>query len=156
MGVFQASMLEAMKSLREKMQSMKKASTSTSKAGHSKQPHPIIHPNPWTSDHSDGQPMETDFCGPSLPPRFTQSVNSDHGSRHSYLQSEHTDPKSEHSEQPQRVCFSRAKKHSDKKKHKEKRMISPLFLLKNMLSLNRVLLSKTKNRITQTQSFTGM
>ena len=54
MGVFQASMLEAMESLREEMQSMKKASkaevdktsTSTSKAGPSKQSDPIIHPNP--------------------------------------------------------------------------------------------------------------
>ena len=33
-----------------------KTSTSTSKAGPSKQPDPIIHPNPRTSDHSDAQP----------------------------------------------------------------------------------------------------
>ena len=126
MGVFQASMLEAMKSLREEMQSMKKASeaevdktsTSTSKAGPSNQSDLIIHPNPRASDHSDAQPMETDFYGPSLPPRFKQSVQSDHGSKHSDLQSEHSDPQSEHSEQPQRVCSSKAKKHSDKKKHK--------------------------------------
>ena len=130
MGVFQVSMLEAIKSLREEMQSMKKASkvevdktsASTSKAGPSKQSvelsDPNIHLNPWTSDHSDAQPMETDFCGPSLPPRFTQSVQFDHGSKHSDLQSEHSDPQSEHSEQPQRVCSSKAKKHSDKKKHK--------------------------------------
>ena len=119
MGVFQASMLEAMKSLREEMQSMKKASeaevvktsASTSKAGPSTQPDSIMHLNTWTSDHSDAQPMETDFCGPSLPLRFTQSVQSDHGSKHS-------DPQSEHSEQSQRVCSSKAKKHSDKKKHK--------------------------------------
>ena len=32
-------------------------------------------------------------------------------------QSKHSDPQSEHSEQPQRVCSSRAKKHSDKEKH---------------------------------------
>ena len=62
--------------------------------------------------------MYTDFCGPSLPPRFTQSVQSDHGSNHSDLQSDHSDPQSEHSEQPERVCSSTAKKHSDKKKHK--------------------------------------
>ena len=61
----QADLLEAMKSLREEMQSMKKASeaevdktsASTSKAGLSKQSvelsDPIIQPNPWTSDHSD-------------------------------------------------------------------------------------------------------
>ena len=125
MGVFQVSMLEAMKSLREQMQSMKKASeaevdktsASTSKAGPSKQSDPIIHPNPRASNHSDAQPMKTDFCGPSLPQQFTQSVQSDHGSGHSDLQSEHSDPQSEHLEQPQRVCSSRAKKHSDKKKH---------------------------------------
>ena len=95
-----------------------KTSASTSKAGPSTQPDPIIHPNPRTSDHSDAQPMEIDFCGPSLPPRFTQSVKSDHGSKHWDLQSEHSDPQSKHSEQPQRVCSSIAKKHSDKKKHK--------------------------------------
>ena len=64
------------------MQSMKKASetevdktsASTSKAGHSKQSveftDPNIQLNPRTSDHSDAQLMETDFCGSSLPPRF--------------------------------------------------------------------------------------
>ena len=51
--------------------------------------------------------MDTDLYGPSLPPRFTHSAQSDH-----------SDPHSEHSEQPKRVCSSRAKKHSDKKKHK--------------------------------------
>ena len=64
MGVFQASMLEAMESLREEMQSMKKAH----------------EPNPRTSDHSNAQPMETDICGPSLAPQFGQSVQSKHGS----------------------------------------------------------------------------
>ena len=82
-----------------------KTSTSTSKAGPSKQSDPIIHPNPQTSDHSDAQAMEMDSYGPSLPPWFTQTVQSDHGSKRSDLQ-------------PQRVCSSRAKKHLDKKKHK--------------------------------------
>ena len=116
-------MLEAMKSPREEMQSMKKASqaevektySSTSKAGPSKQSvelsDPNIYPNPHTSDHLDAQPMETDFCGPSLPSQFSQGVLSNHGSKHSDLQSEH-------SKQPQRVCSSKAKKHLDKKKHK--------------------------------------
>ena len=113
MGLFQVSMLEAIKSLREEMQSIKKASeaevdktsTSTSKAGPSKQSDPNIYPNPRTSDHSDAQPMETDFCGPSLPPRFGQSVQSDHGSKHSDLHSEHSDPQSKHLEQPKGVFF---------------------------------------------------
>ena len=83
MGIFQASMLEAMKS-REEMQSMKKASevevdkssASLSKAGPSKQPDPTIRasdPTTWASEHSDAQPMDTDLC-PSLPPRFTPTM----------------------------------------------------------------------------------
>ena len=174
-GVFQASMLEAMKSLREEMQSMKKASeaevdetfASPSKAGPSKQSvelsGPNIHPNPPTSDYLDAQPMETDFCGPSLPPRFGQSVQSNHGSKHSDLHSEHLDPQSKHSEQPQRVCSSRAKKHSDKKKHKDRGKYysqsssseEDQSLLKSLLSPKRLLMSKTNKKITQTQSFTG-
>ena len=107
MGVFQASMLEGMESLREEIQSMKKASASTSKAGPSKQPDLIIHPNPRKSDPSDAQPLETDFCCPSLPAQFTQSVQSDHGSKHSDLQPEHADPEFKHSEQPKRVCSTK-------------------------------------------------
>ena len=83
MGVFQVSMLEAMKSLRDEMHSIKKASesdvvqTSDSlpKAGPSKQPDPITT---QTSDHSDAQPMDTDHYGPTLPPKSTQSVQSEH------------------------------------------------------------------------------
>ena len=61
----------------------KKPSTSTSKAGPSKQSvelsNPNTQPNPQTSDQSDGQqPMEMDFCGPSLPPRYGQSAQSKH------------------------------------------------------------------------------
>ena len=62
--------------------------------------------------------MDTDLYGPPLPPKFTQSVQSDHASKHSDLQSGQSDPQFEyHSGQPKRVC-SKAKKHSDKKKHK--------------------------------------
>ena len=130
MGVFQVSILEAIKSLRDEMQLIKKASeaevdktsASLSKAGPSKQPDLtttwISHPT-WASDHSDAQPMETDVYGPPIPPKFTQSVQSDPASKPSDLESEnHSDPHSEnHSEQPKRVC-RKAKKHSDKKKHK--------------------------------------
>ena len=84
MGVFQASMLEAMKSLRDEMQSMKKASeaevdktsAALSKARPSKQPDPITRasdPTTRASDHSDAQPMDTDVYGPPLPPKFTRS-----------------------------------------------------------------------------------
>ena len=88
---------------------------STLKAGPSKQSvelsDPNIQVNPWTSDHSDAQPMGTDFCGPSLPPRFSQSVQSEHGS-------EHSDHHSEYSEQPEKVCSCRAKNTRTKRKHK--------------------------------------
>ena len=127
MGVFQAPMLEAMKSFRDEMQSMKKASetevdktsASLSKAGPSKQSDLTTwtsDPTTRASDHSDAQPMDTDVYGPPFLPKFTQSVQSDHASKHSDLQSDHSDPQSEyHSKQPKSVC-SKAKKHSDKKK----------------------------------------
>ena len=111
------------------MQSMKKASeaevdktsASLSKAGPSKQEDPTPRALDLTtraSVHSDAQRMDTDVYGPPLPPKFTQSVQSDHASKHVDLQSDHSDPQSEyHSEQPKRVC-SKAKKHSDKKKQK--------------------------------------
>ena len=112
MGVCQVSMLEAMKSIRDKMHSMKKASevevdktsSTLSKAGPSKQPNLTMT---WTShltrasDHSD-----TDVYGPPLPPKFTQSVQFDPASKHTDLESDHhSDPHSEdHLEQPKRVC----------------------------------------------------
>ena len=120
MGVLQASILEAMKSLRDEMHSMKKASesyvvqTSVSlpKAGPSKQPDPIPTRTSISttraSDHSDAQPMDTEDYGPPLHPRFTQSVQSEHASRHSDVKFDHSDHHSE-SEQPKRVC-SKAKK----------------------------------------------
>ena len=81
MGVFQASMLEAMKSLRDKMQSMKNSaqevvvdqtSTSASKPGTSKQTD--ILPSKYTDEA-----MELDVYGPPLPPRYGDA-QSEHGS----------------------------------------------------------------------------
>ena len=119
MGTFQTSMLEAVKSLREEMQSMKKASevdvdktsATLSKAGPSKQPDPTTQ----ASDPTTRMLNLWTQTSVILPPRFTQSVQSDHGCKPSDLQSDHSDPHSEHSEQPKSVCF-RAKKHSNKKK----------------------------------------
>ena len=109
-------MLEAIKSLRDKMHSMKKASESDVP---SNKPDPITTQTSISttraSDHSDAQPMDTDHYGPPLPPKSTQSVQSEHAARHSDLESNHSDHHSE-SEQPKRVC-SKAKKHSDKRKH---------------------------------------
>ena len=127
-GVFQASMLEAMKSLRDEMHSMKKASESdivqTSdalpKAGPSNQPDPFPTqtsiPTNRPFDHSDAQPMDTEHYGLPLPPQSSQSVQSERASRHSDVESDHSDHHFE-SEQPKRV-HSKAQKHSDKRKHK--------------------------------------
>ena len=104
MGVFQASMLEAMKSLRDEMHSMKKASESDvvqtsdslSKAGPNKQHDPIPTRTSISttraSDHSDAQPMDTEHHGAPLPPQSTQS---EHASRHSDIESDYSDHHSE-------------------------------------------------------------
>ena len=60
--------------------------------------------------------MDTEHYGPPLPPQSSQSVQSERASRHSDVESDHSDHHSE-SEQPKRV-HSKAKKHSDKRKHK--------------------------------------
>ena len=173
MGVFQASMLEAMKCLRDKIQSIKKAykaevdktSASTSKAGPSKQSDWIIHPNPRTSDHSDAQPMKMDFCGPSF----------DHGSPKVYspimaprtwIFNPNTRTLNLNTRNNLKGCVLLEPRNTRTKRNTRfrqnaihslhlQRRISPLSLLKSLLSLNRLLLSKTKNRVTQTQSLTG-
>ena len=95
-------MLEAMKSLRDEMLSFKKASESdvvqtsdSAKAG--PKPGPGNQPNPiptrtsisMASDHSDVQPMDTDFYGPPLPPKSSQNVQSEHASKQSDIESDH-------------------------------------------------------------------
>ena len=141
------------------MHSMKKASEAE-----------VDKTTPRTSDptipiHSDAQPMDTDIYGPPLPPRFSQSIQSDHAFKHSDLESDHSDPHSEdHSEQPKRVCF-KAKNHSDEKKHKVRAKYYSLSSSseedqssvpsKSLLNLNRLLLSLNINRIAQTQFSTG-
>ena len=103
-GVFQASMLEAMKSLRDKMLSFKKGSksdvvkTSDSaqagpKPGLSNQPDPIPTRTSISraSDHSDVQPMDTDFYGPPLPRKSSQNVQSELASKQSDIESDHSE-----------------------------------------------------------------
>ena len=122
MGVFQASMLEAMQSLRDKITSVKKSSeagvdqisASDPKPGTSKQTddlpsHPNTQSNIKTSEHMD-EPMNTDFCGPALPPQFGENVQSE-------LRS---DPSrsDQNSKQSECVCSLKAKKYSDKRKYK--------------------------------------
>ena len=121
MGVFQVSMLEAMKSLRDETLSFKKASYSA-QAG--PKPGPSNHPDPiptWTytsrtSDYLDVQPMETDFYGPPLPPKSSQNVQSELASKQSDVASDHSKHHSEF-KHPKKVC-PKPKKHSDKRKHK--------------------------------------
>ena len=124
MGAFQASTLEAMKSLRDEMQSIKKSkeveldqsSTSASKPGPSKQSD-NLPPNTGSNTlHSEctNEAMELDVFGPSLAPRFGDA-QSEHGSDPNHGSHHHSDIELE---QPEQGCLSRAKKHSDKRKHK--------------------------------------
>ena len=112
MGVFQVSMLEAMKSLRDEMLSFKKASESDvvqtsvsakARPGPSNQPGPI--PTwisiPRASDHLDVQPMDTDFYGPPLPTKSSQNVQSEHASKQSDIESDHSEHHSD-SERPKK------------------------------------------------------
>ena len=123
-------MLEAMKSLRDEMLSLKKASeldvvqTSDSskarpKPGTSNQPDPIPTRTSTSreSDHSDVQPMDTDFYGPPLPPESSQNVQSELASKQSDIESDHSEHHHSKLESPKKTC-PKAKKHSDKRKHK--------------------------------------
>ena len=134
MGLFQASMLEAMKNLRDEMLSFhQKASESgvdkTSDSAQAKAiPGTSTHPdppsrtsNPTPSDlhsdhHSDVQPMDLEPYGPPLPPKSSQP-QSKHASKHSDLGSDHSERCSD-SEYYQ--IRPKHKKHSDKRKHKSK------------------------------------
>ena len=147
MGVFQVSMLEVMQSLREEFQTMKKASevgvdqtsASASKPGTSKQTDELSsplnqnlktqQPNTQPSEHKN-EPMEMDFCGPSLPTVGTVKKNT----------------RSKQSIRFRQNTFLR---------HLFQRKISPLSILKCLLSPKGPLLSKTNNNMIQTQSFTG-
>ena len=60
--------------------------------------------------------MDTDFYGAPLPPKSSQNVQSERASKQSHLESDHSEHPSE-SEHP-KVVVPKAKKHSDKKKHK--------------------------------------
>ena len=120
MGVFQTLIVEAMQSLRDEIKSVKKTtskaevgqiSISDLKPGPSKQSDDLpsylnIQPSIQTSD----EPMETDFCGPILPPQPFETVQSEFGS----------DPNrsDQNSKQYKRVCSVKAKKHSEQRKHK--------------------------------------
>ena len=78
MGVFQASMLEAMKSLQDEFQSLKETSkgemnqtSSASKPGTSKQPENLDPTPPRTQSSSRAdEAMDVDFYGPPFPPHL--------------------------------------------------------------------------------------
>ena len=85
MGLFQASMLDAMKSLRDEMLALKNKELGVDKTSDSAQAKPMPGPSksnlptqtsdPVHSDHSEVQPMELKPYGPALPPRSTQNLN---------------------------------------------------------------------------------
>ena len=87
-------------------------SDSVPKAGPSKQPDLITTRTSISmtqaSIQSDAQPMETDHYGPPLTPKPTQSIQSEHASRHLDLDSDHSDHHSE-SEQPRKGVFKSQK-----------------------------------------------
>ena len=120
MGVFQASMLDAMKSLRDEMLALKNKSE-VDKTSDSTQKKSLPGPSNWTSepiqsDPSEVQPMDVDHYGPSLPPRSTKKPLPERGVP--------SDDHSEHSDQASDSEYYQArpkhKKHADRKKHKSK------------------------------------
>ena len=151
MRVFQVSMLEGMKSLREEIQYMKKSSevevdntfASNLKAG----PDPNTQPNPWISNHSDAQPME---MAPNtrifIPNTRITIPNTPNNIKGCVL------PEPRNTRTKRNTRFRQNTFHS----LQLQKRISPLSLLKGLLSPKGLLLSKTNNnKIIQTQSFTG-
>ena len=156
-----------MQSVRDKFKTMKKSEagvdqiSTDSKPGTSKQNNDLnTKPNTQelniqSSEHID-EPMETDFCGPSLPPQLGQSVQSKHGSDPNGL--DHT---SKQSKQPTWVYLVKAKKSTWTKgnirfglsmfhSHPLQRNQSPLCQLKSLLSPRGLLLSKANSKQIQT------
>ena len=126
LGLFQVSMLDAMKSLRDEMLALQNKESGVDKTSDLAQAKPMpgtSKTNPPTrtsdrvpSDHSEVQPMELEPFGPALLPRSTQKPHSE--------RVVHSDPDSDHSEQASDSEYYQArpkhKKHSDKRKHKSK------------------------------------
>ena len=120
MGVFQASMLDAMKSLRDEMLALKNRSE-VDQTSDPKQNKNLPGPSnrtsePIQSDPSEVQPMDVEHYGPSLPPRSTKKPQPERGVQ--------SDSHSEHSEQVSDSEYYQArpkhKKHVDRKKHQSK------------------------------------
>ena len=83
--------------------------------------------------------METEFCGPSLPPQFDQMLQSEIRSHPNSKQSEH-------------VCLVRRKKHLDKRKHKVRTKYvtsSSSAKSESLLNPKGLLPNKTSNKQTQ-------
>ena len=122
MGLFQSSMLDAMKNLRDEMLAFQKKESGVDKTsdlaqanlpGTSETNPPTRTSDPVHSDHSEVQPMDMEPYGPSLPPRSTQKPHSE--------RVVHSDPDSDHSEQASDSEYYQVrpkhKKHSDKRTH---------------------------------------
>ena len=125
MGLFQSSMLDAMKSLRDEMLALQNKESGVDKTSDSAQAKPMPGTSktnttrtsdPVPSDHSEVQPMDMEPYGPALPPRSTQKSH--------FKRVVPSDPNSDHSEQASDSENYQArpkhKKHSDKRKHKSK------------------------------------
>ena len=173
MEVFQVSMLEAMKSLRDEMHSMKKASESdvvqTSdtlpKAEPSKQPDSIATrtsiSTTWASDHSDAQPMDRDHYGPPLPPKSTQSLSMLPGTlvlnptTRTIILSRNNIKRCV--QKPKNILTKGSTRYgqSINLSHLLQRKMNPLSQLKSLQNLNKRLLPSLNFRLTQIQSSTG-
>ena len=107
--------------------------------------------------------MDIEQYGPPLPPQSSQSVQSEHASRHLDVESDHSDHHSE-SEQP-KECIQKPKNILTKGSTRYgqniilscllQRKMSPLLQLKSLQNLNTRLLLNLNIRTAQIQSSTG-
>ena len=153
MGLFQASMLDAMKSLKDEMLALRNKESDVDKTSDSAQAKPMPGPsktNPTrTSDpvHSDSlevQPMDLEPYGPQVPPRSTQKPQPKRGV--------HSDPNSERSEQ---ASDSEYFEFLEGDLEKRARKMSPLHIFEGLHNLILRFLQNLNLRPPQTQSSIG-
>ena len=176
MGLFQASLLEAMKNLRDEMLSFhqkaselgvdKTSDSAQAKAmpGTSTPPDPptrTSNPTPsdlHSDDNSDVQPMDLEPNGPPLPPRSSQP-QSEHASKHSDPTTQNVVPirSTIRYVQNTRSIQIRGKTSQNPATFlsRQQRKMSPLPMAKHLQNLSTTLLQKLNLRPALTQCFIG-
>ena len=163
-----------MKSFRDEMLSLKKATESDvvqisdsakARPGPSNQPDPIptLTSIPRASDHLDVQPMDTDFYGSPLPPKSSQNVKSEHASKQSDIESDHSEHHSNSESPKKRILKQKSILRKGSTRHGQniilsrllQRNMSPLPQLESLLNLNIRFLRNLNTRTPQIQSFIG-